>query len=105
MIYRTKLRTVEALQFTGTNYREMAQFALHQPWLRMAIRSYTGDWLIKREDGSLRRCSAKKFAKRYEPEPSGPCTCGHDQSAHSLEPSGQREYCGTCPCYYYRGSS
>lgn len=85
--YRTKVRHVDATQWTGSNEAEMYAFAgwhfeaVTEPdedptatgkvfdatdlsWLLL----YDGDWIV-RDGHDFYRCHAAEFADRYEPTP------------------------------------
>lgn len=76
MKFRKKPVVIEAVQWTGYNVAEMAEFGVpaEGPGLSLVIRTLEGDmtaspgdWIIRGVQGEYYPCKPDIFAKTYEP--------------------------------------
>ena len=79
MKFRKKPVVIEAVQFTGRNYREIMRFCaiardpvdtypnLIIPTLEGDMLASVGDWIIQGVSGEFYPCKPDIFAKTYDP--------------------------------------
>lgn len=105
--YRKKPVVVEAVQFTGRNFFEIAAFLGHGPevldnlelkstdypvidTLEGAMTARPGDWIIKGVKGEFYPCKPDIFAATYEPAEDQPRTDEETPACGNSGPDGHR---------------